>query len=129
MFICNFKINQKKIVKIFILIAAILVLALLGFIISKVWNEVQNSTTENTTVNDEIPSPEIANLTPENYTNILKEVHENLDTYIGQKISFTGYIYRVQDLEENQFILARDMIINSKNQTVVVRFFMRIWKS
>ncbi len=126
MFICNFKINQKKIVKIFILIAAILVLALLGFIISKVWNEVQNSTTENTTVNDEIPSPEIANLTPENYTNILKEVHENLDTYIGQKISFIGYIYRVQDLEENQFILARDMIINSKNQTVVVRFFMRI---
>lgn len=124
MFICNFKINQKKIVKIFILIAAILVLALLGFIISKVWNEVQNSTTENTTVNDEIPSPEIANLTPENYTNILKEVHENLDTYIGQKISFIGYIYRVQDLEENQFILARDMIINSKNQTVVVRFFM-----
>lgn len=129
MFICNFKINQKKIVKIFILIAAILVLALLGFIISKVWNEVQNSTTENTTVNDEIPSPEIANLTPENYTNILKEVHENLDTYIGQKISFIGYIYRVQDLEENQFILARDMIINSKNQTVVVRFFMWIWKS
>ena len=129
MFICNFKINQKKIVKIFILIAAILVLALLGFIISKVWNEVQNSTTENTTVNEEIPSPEIANLTPENYTNILKEVHENLDTYIGQKISFIGYIYRVQDLEENQFILARDMIINSKNQTVVVRFFMRIWKS
>ena len=124
MFICNFKINQKKIVKIFILIAAILVLALIGFIISKVWNEVQNSTTENTTVNDEIPSPEIANLTPENYTNILKEVHENLDTYIGQKISFIGYIYRVQDLEENQFILARDMIINSKNQTVVVRFFM-----
>ncbi len=124
MFICNFKINQKKIVKIFILIAAILVLALLGVIISKVWNEVQNSTTENTTVNDEIPSPEIANLTPENYTNILKEVHENLDTYIGQKISFIGYIYRVQDLEENQFILARDMIINSKNQTVVVRFFM-----
>ena len=124
MFICNFKINQKKIVKIFILIAAILVLALLGFIISKVWNEVQNSTAENTTVNDEIPSPEIANLTPENYTNILKEVHENLDTYIGQKISFIGYIYRVQDLEENQFILARDMIINSKNQTVVVRFFM-----
>ena len=124
MFICNFKINQKKIVKIFILIAAILVLALLGFIISKVWNEVQNSTTENTTANDEIPSPEIANLTPENYTNILKEVHENLDTYIGQKISFIGYIYRVQDLEENQFILARDMIINSKNQTVVVRFFM-----
>lgn len=124
MFICNFKINQKKIVKFFILIAAIIVLALLGFIISRVWNEIQNSTSENTVVNDEIPSPEVATLTSENYTDILKEVHENLDTYIGQKISFIGYIYRVDDLEENQFILARDMIINSKNQTVVVRLFM-----
>lgn len=126
LFICNFKINQKKIVKFFILIATIIVLALLGFIISKVWNEIQNSVSENTFVTDEIPSPEVAALTSENYTDILKEVHENLDTYIGQKISFTGYIYRVDDLEENQFILARDMIINSKNQTVVVRFFMRI---
>lgn len=124
LFICNFKINQKKIVKFFILIAAIIVLALLGFIISRVWNEIQNSTSENTVVTDEIPSPEVATLTSENYTDILKEVHENLDTYIGQKISFIGYIYRVDDLEENQFILARDMIINSKNQTVVVRLFM-----
>lgn len=122
MFICNFKINQKKIVKFFILIAAIIVLALLGIVISKIWSDIQNSNNENTIVSDEIPSPDVANLTSENYTDILKEVHENLDTYIGQKISFTGYIYRVDDLEENQFILARDMIINSKNQTVVVGF-------
>lgn len=83
-----------------------------------------NSSKENTTILDEIPSPEIATLSSENYTDILKEVHENLNDYIGQKISFIGYVYRVSDLEENQFILARDMVINSKNQTVVVRVFM-----
>ena len=49
-------------------------------------------------------------------------MHDNLDTYIGQKISFTGYVYRVPDLKSNEFILARDMIINSKNQTIVVGF-------
>lgn len=122
MFICNFKINQKKVVKIFIIIASIIVLGLLAFIISQIWNNIQNISSENTLVSDEIPSPDVAKITSENYTNILKEVHENLDTYIGQKISFMGYIYRVDDLKENQFILARDMIINSKNQTVVVGF-------
>lgn len=56
-----------------------------------------------------MPSGEIAYLTDENYTNVLKEVHENLDTYLGQKICYTGYVYRVSDLQENQFVLARDM--------------------
>ena len=124
MFICNFKVNKKKIVKFFILIASIIVLIMLAVIISKVFNEVQEIENENNIVSDTIPSPDIAELTAENYTDILKEVHEDLETYIGQKISFTGYVYRVDDLEEDEFILARDMVINSKNQTVVVRFLM-----
>ena len=125
MFICNFKVNKKKIVKFFILLASIIVLIMLAVIISKVFNEVQEIEDEdNNIISDTIPSPDVAELTPENYTDILKEVHEDLDTYIGQKISFTGYVYRVEDLEEDEFILARDMVINSKNQTVVVRFLM-----
>ena len=42
--------------------------------------------------------------------------------YIGVKINFTGYVYRVHDLKENQFILARDMVISSDFQYVVVGF-------
>ena len=124
MFICNFKVNKKKIIKFFILIASIIVLIMLAVIVSKVFSEVQEVENENLIVSDTIPSPDVAELTSENYTDILKEVHEDLETYIGQKISFTGYVYRVDDLEEDEFILARDMIINSKNQTVVVRFLM-----
>lgn len=89
MFICNFKINQKKIVKLFIFIAAIIVLILLAMIVSKVFNDMKNSNSSNTTISDTIPFPGVAELSPENYTDILKEVHEDLDTYIGQKISFT----------------------------------------
>lgn len=89
MFICNFKINQKKIVKIFIFIAAIIVLILLAVVISKVFNNIKSANSSKTTISDTIPSPDIAEISPENYTDILKEVHEDLDTYIGQRISFT----------------------------------------
>ena len=59
---------------------------------------------------------------PRNYTSILKTVHENIDTYVGKKICFTGYVYRVLDLQDNQFVLARDMIVSSNSQSVVVGF-------
>ena len=124
MFICNFKLNKKIISKIILVLACIICFILLAIAISEFIFKVKNN--DITTVSDTIPSPEIANLTEENYTNILKEVHENLETYIGQKISFTGYVYRVADLKENQFILAREMIINSKNQTVVVGFLCQV---
>lgn len=40
----------------------------------------------------------------------------------GQKISFTGYVYRVYDFTDTQFVLARNMVISSDNQTLVVGF-------
>ena len=125
MFICNLKLNKKKISKFILILACIICFIILAIAISGFIEKIR-STTPPTTVSDTIPSPGVANLTEENYTNILKEVHENLKTYLGQKISFTGYVYRVADLKENQFILARDMIINSKNQTVVVGFLCQL---
>lgn len=122
MFICNFKLNKKKVAKFLIFIFIIIALILLAISSSKIFSEIKKSSSEITTVSDTIPSKDVAVLTNENYTDILKEVHEDLNTYIGQNISFTGYIYRVSDLKQNEFILARDMVINSKNQTVVVGF-------
>lgn len=69
-----------------------------------------------------IPQSGVSQISPKNYTNILKSVHENIDSYVGKKICFTGYVYRVLDLQDNQFVLARDMIVNSNFQTVVVGF-------
>ena len=64
----------------------------------------------------------ISKITANNYTNILKSVHDNIDNYVGVTINFTGYVYRLIDFTDTQFVLARDMIISSDRQTVVVGF-------
>lgn len=84
----------------------------------KVFSGADKSTRSNSC----IPKNVISQISPKNYTNTLKTVHENIDSYVGKKICFTGYVYRVLDLQDNQFVLARDMIINSNFQTVVVGF-------
>ena len=130
MFIYNFKLNKKFWGKFLIALFSIICIGLLAISICKILSEVkEENKKEIVKDNYSIPSPNIAELTSENYCNILKEVHEDLKTYLGQKISFTGYIYRVADLKDNQFILARDMIINSKNQTVVVGFLCEYEKA
>ncbi len=57
-----------------------------------------------------------------NYTNVLQKVHNNIDDYVGQKIKFFGYVYRLYDFSNEQFVLARNMIVSSDFQTVVVGF-------
>lgn len=71
----------------------------------------------------------VSKISPKNYTNILKSVHENIDSYVGNKINFTGYVYRVLDLNDNQFVLARDMIIDSNFHCVVVGFLCEYEKA
>lgn len=119
MFIFNVKLSRTKIFKWILSIMAIFCIALAGAGIFKIYtaNNEYETFGENC-----MPSGEIAYLTDDNYTDVLKEVHENLDTYIGQKICYTGYIYRVPEFEDNQFVLARDMQIENSNKTVVVGF-------
>ena len=82
-----------------------------------VFNVKVNGSKNSNNVNNKVHT-----ISANNYTNVLKAVHENIDKYVGVEINFTGYVYRVLDLEENQFVLARDMIISSNYQSVVVGF-------
>lgn len=117
MFICNLKINSKNIFK-FILVIAIII-SIIFFIISTIRIFIASNVFK---TNDEFPKQDVYTISASNYTNVLKSVHENLSNYVGQKISFEGYVYKVPDINSNQFILARDMIINSNLQTLVVGF-------
>lgn len=119
MFVFNVKLSKTKIFKAILAIMAMICIALAGTAIFKISKS--NSDVE-ILAGECMPSGDVANLTDENYTNILKQVHENLDTYIGQKICYTGYVYRVPEIQENQFILARNMQIENTNQTVIVGF-------
>ena len=110
MFICNLKINGNIIFKTIMCILLIIVLIICGFIINKLITSYKNL--DNQTMN----------ITTANYTNILKTVHDDLSNYIGQKIKFSGYMYRVYDFKDTQFVLARNMIISSDFQSVIVGF-------
>ena len=115
MFVYNFKFNAKKIVKILFILVSLLVT--IYFIVStyKIYNN-------SFKIKNDIQDPDIINLTADNYTNVLKCVHDDLNTYVGKKICFTGYVYRLSDFKDNEFVLARDMIISSDIQTLVVGF-------
>ena len=73
-------------------------------------------------VKDEMNEADVLYLTAKNYTNALKSVHDNIDSYVGKKICFTGYVYRCIDFKETEFVLARDMVISSNMQTLIVGF-------
>lgn len=118
MFVCNVKINGNKVFKAFIFFACILMIILFIWGLFRIFGPKKGEIKDH----DAIISTDITNIEAKNYTNMLKAVHENVNNYIGCKIHFSGYIYRVYDFTESQFVLARDMVINSDMQTLIVGF-------
>ena len=116
MFVYNLKINRTKTFR--IVVISIILVALLLLAIS-IYNFYYKS---KFLLNDNLPLNSIANINASNYTNLLKQVYDDIDTYVGQSINFTGYVYKLSDLKDSEFVLARDMLINSDSQSVVVGF-------
>lgn len=125
MFIYNIKINGSKTFKIIFSGMVILLLCIVLMVMLKIFKGSANSENNSTC----IPQNNVSKIEAKNYTNILKTVHENIDSYVGKQISFTGYVYRVLDLNDNQFILARDMIVSSDYQSVIVGFLCEYTKA
>ena len=115
MFVYNFKLNGKMMVKILFVIVALAITVYFAVSAYKIYNN-------SFKVKNHIPEPDVINITAENYTNILKSVHDNPDSYIGKKIHFTGYVHRLIDFKDSECVLARDMIISSDMQTLIVGF-------
>lgn len=117
MFVFNLKINGNKTAKILMGVLCIIIL-IITFIIC--YRIIFNNYFK--TNDDYLSKDTVYTITAQNYTNILQNVHNDIDTYVGQKIKFTGYVYRLYDFNEEQFVLARDMIISSNYQSVIVGF-------
>lgn len=113
MVIYNVKINSRKFLKFILLLMFIIAFIITGFALHRIFGN---------NLASDVSLDNVYKLPSSNYTNVLKAVHENIDTYVGQKISFSGYVYRVYDLEKDDFVIARDMIINSSLDTLVVGF-------
>lgn len=117
MFVFNMKVDGNRISKILIGIFCVIILIVTFFICYRL---IFNSFFK--TNDDMVKENTIYEISAQNYTNVLQNVHSNLDKYVGQKIKFSGYIYRLYNFSNEQFVLARNMIISSDFQTVVVGF-------
>ena len=113
----NLKISGNKILRYIFIIMFIIILIIL-FIGS--YNIFFKKTEKK---NDTLNTDKVFEISSSNYTNILKAVTDNLNHYVGCKIHFTGYVYRLLDFNPNQFVLARDMIVKQNPlQSLVVGF-------
>ena len=120
MFIFNMKLNKKIIFKIFFIILTLIILIMFIMGILKLFKNKDNS------LNETFTQGKVNVISSTNYTNVLKTVHENLDNYVGTKVKIVGYVYRLYDFSDNQFVLARQMIISSDYQGVVVGFLCNL---
>ena len=89
MFVFNFKINGNKTAKIFMGVLCIIALILTVIICYRVIFNNFFKTNDSYVTEDAVYT-----LSTQNYTNVLQNVHNDIDTYVGQKIKFTGYVYR-----------------------------------
>ena len=120
MFVCNMKLNSKVVFKIIFVILCCVILIMCGIGVYKVFFR------ENVKINDNINEKGINVISSSNFTNVLKTVHSNLDEYVGTRIIFTGFVYRLYDFSPEQFVLAREMIVSTDYQAVVVGFLCHL---
>ena len=116
MFIFNLKLNKKVLSKLFIIMSLLIVITIVVFSIYIIFFKYTTNSSNDVNFDD------IIDLNENNYTNILKSANEDIDSYIGVSVRVTGYVYRLLDFDENEFVVARDMRFNKDNQSLVVGF-------
>ena len=58
-------------------------------------------------------------MTSENYSEILKKIHDSPYEYENKKIEMVGYVFRANDFNINQIVVARDMLINESESRII----------
>ncbi|MCI9063128.1 MAG: hypothetical protein HFJ17_00745 [Clostridia bacterium] len=122
MFIFNFKVDGNKFSKILFAMMIVIIIIIFCIGVYSIFFKENASSGSVVKISDDIKSEDIFNVDVSNYTNILQAANDNIDDYIGCKIHFSGYVYRLIDFEENEFVLARDMVISPDKQSLVVGF-------
>ena len=120
MFIFNLKLNKNIIGKLFIISSIIIVFSIILFTIYLIFFKQNDSC---------IKENAIIEINESNYASILKASNENIDSYVGSKLHVIGYVYRLLDFDDNQFVVARDMKVNDNGQSLVVGFLCNYSKA
>lgn len=104
MFVINFKLDYKKIL-ITCIVIALFIATIMEF----------GTKTPSNSVNSNISNYDF-DLTEENYTQILKNIHENIDENLGKTMHLTGFIFKMPDFKENYFVCGRNTISNNEDK-------------
>ncbi len=104
MFVVNFKLDYKK-----ILIACVVIALFVATIMEF------GTKTKTSSVNSNISNYDF-DLNEENYTELLKSIHENIDLCIGKTIHLTGFVFRMPDFKDNYIVCGRNTISNSEDK-------------
>ncbi len=102
MFVVNFKLDFKKIL-IGSIVIALFVATIMEF------------GTKTSSVNSNISNYDF-DLNDENYTSILKTIHENIHENLGKTIHLSGFVYRMPDFKENYLVCGRNTISNNEDK-------------
>ena len=100
MYICNLKLDIKKI---------LIVIAVLAIAIALV---VEISSRTNSSNNFDYI------LNENNFTEVLKSVHDNIEDNIGKKIKLSGFVFRLPDFEDGYFVCGRNMLLDNDEKVV-----------
>lgn len=122
MFVLNVKFNKKIFIKVFTIVVIILVTTLFIFTIKKVIipaskNKMLKMNVNANAINkDDISNNKINNkileINSNNFTTFLKNCNENIESYVGKTVHISGFVYRLSDFAQNQFVVARLMPIH-----------------
>ncbi len=107
MFVVNFKLNFKK----------ILIMCLIISVVSAIFIEfiASGSNLETTAAIKKDESKYDYILTDENYIQILKEIHENIQGSINKTVKLSGFVFRMDDFKDNIFVCGRNTIVNEED--------------
>lgn len=115
MFIFNLKFNKKFFIKICVSIIIFLFISMIFFSFIKIKN---NSKNLNNSINSS--DSNILKINTENFTTFLSDCHDNIPNYLNKRIYISGYIYRMNDFNKDQFVVARTMLINDSKNSLIV---------
>ena len=105
--------TSNKIIKIVSIILIIGFIILLICTIKAIFFYIINSI-ENNKVSDTIE------VTQNNYTDFLKDCHENMNKFVGKNVHIVGFVYKMDDFNPNEFVVARFMESPYNDEYVVV---------
>lgn len=103
MYIRNIKLNTKKILIVCLVIAIAVALIL----------ELNS--------NSSTPLPTKTydyELNEENFTTILKQAHNNIDSCVGKTVKASGFVFTLYDFKQNNFVCGRNMMLDGEEKVV-----------